>query len=296
MIKNAGNALKMSQKDEIPRIQRVSLHAASAADGDLSKSAFSDNGSPLTVCEKMISTVKGIIFDFDGTLFDNSRIAFHLIFANPFSAVYLWMERLVRSNFAGRDFATPEKYYRAFFSKLGKVCRTQPELMRKWYFNHYMPRMARVLKKHYQPRPGADELLRLLGNQSSNLKTAVYSDYPFLEERMKALKFDISQKIHLYGPDSFGAQKPAPRPFLQIAKNLGLQPEEILVIGDREDTDGLGAYNAGMRFFCLETGRRRYFRLDPNRQKPNTETQGPTLLMYAGKWDGLRNLLMGRIS
>jgi len=253
--------------------------------------------SSINVCERMFETIKGVIFDFDGTLYDNQNIALYMVSANPIATLRIWKERLVRSGFAGRDFLTPDKYYRAFFSELGKACYRPAERLRAWYFNHYMPRMVRVLKKNYKPRPGLQELLVRLGSSSSPLKAAVYSDYPLLRERMEAIGLSIPESIRLYGPESFGAQKPAPRPFLQIAKSLGLQPEEILVIGDREDTDGLGALNAGMRFFCLETGRKRYYRLDPYRRKKiDGNMQGPTLLMYAGVWDGLLSLLLKRIS
>lgn len=248
-----------------------------------------------TVCEKMLRNIKGIIFDFDGTLFDNTRIAFHMIAANPVAAVHTLKERLVRSRFAGRDFMTPENYYRAFFTEMGKACRLPPAHLRNWYFNHYMPRMIRVLKKHYSPRPGLNDLIQKTNLPDSKLKIAVYSDYPVLKERMEALGLTVPVNLPLYGPETFGAQKPAARPFLQIAKSFNLKPEEILVIGDREDTDGLGALYAGMKFFCLETGRKRYYRLDPYRRKRKDAPQGPTLLMYAGKWERLISLLLKRL-
>jgi FMN phosphatase YigB (HAD superfamily) len=256
---------------------------------------ISCNEQQTTVCEKMLSTIKGIIFDFDGTLYDHRRIAFRIVSANLIAVLRIWKERLVRSRFAGRDFLTEQNYYRAFFTELGKACYRPPERLRSWYFNHFMPSMVRILKKHYKPRPGLQELLQYIESPSSTLRVAVYSDYPMLKKRMEALGLNTTDKIHLYGPESFGAQKPAARPFLQIAKNMGLQPEEILVIGDREDTDGIGAFKAGMRFFCLETGCKRYYRFDPFRRKPNKKMHGPTLLMYAGAWDGLINLLLRRV-
>ena len=53
--------------------------------------------------------------------------------------------------------------------------------------------------------------------------------------------------------ESFGALKPAPRPFLEIAAKLNISPENILVIGDRNDTDGLGAESAKMKFIQTES-------------------------------------------
>ena len=247
---------------------------------------------------KLLRNIRGIIFDFDGTLFDNAMLPFRLISAYPPDIFRLWRERLVRKQFTGCDFSTPKRYYRAFFVALGKACRRSPEKMRNWYFNRYMPRMTRVLKRHYKFRDGVTELFRRFDAQTTGTgqtkpRVAIYSDYPFLKERLDALGLVLSPKIVLYGPESFGAQKPAPRPYNSIAADLGIAPEEVLVIGDREETDGLGAFRAGMRFFCLETGHRRYFLLDPYRRPSDIEgPHGPSLLIHAGTWDDLVKLLM----
>ena len=246
---------------------------------------------------KVLRNIRGIIFDFDGTLFDNTRFPMYLIFAYLPDILRIWRERLVRKRFEGRDFLTREKYYRAFFGVMGKACRRSPQQMRNWYFNSYMPRMVRVLKKHYKLRPGVKEFLNRLdepcgGGQDNFPAFAIYSDYPFLKERMIAMGASISPRLYLYTPESFGAQKPAARPFQCIAKDMGIKPEEILVIGDRDDTDGCGAYNAGMRFLCLLTGRRPYFKLDPYRNYPEIDMHqaGPILPMYSATWDELKDL------
>jgi len=274
-------------------VKWVYLQTASGDTAAEDNVSHNDGGheEPHSVCKKMLRSINGIIFDFDGTLFDNAYIAMRMIAAKPIDVLLVRGERLARSRLAGEDFSTPENYHREFFKELGKICLSKPERMRKWYFDRYMPRMVRTLKKHYKPRQGLAELL-WHHSQKGSVKMAIYSDYPFLKERMESLGLFPSEKILLYGPDSFGAQKPAVRPFLKIAEDMHLPPEEILVIGDREETDGLGAFNAGMHFFCLETGHKRYFRLDPNRRRPEAEPHGPTLLMYAGAWDGLVKLLM----
>ncbi|GHV95918.1 hypothetical protein AGMMS50293_22380 [Spirochaetia bacterium] len=260
---------------------------------------ISDSVNAENKIPELLRNIRGIILDFDGTLFDNSLIPFWVIAANPLDIIRVWRERLVRKRFTGRDFSTPEKYYRAFFAAMGTVCHRPADVMRNWYFHRYMPRMIRVLKKHYVPRPGVKEFFSRLespacpwGLSANFPQIAVYSDYPFLRERFASLGITAGSRIRLYGPESFGAQKPAPRPFRRIAEDLGARPDEVLVIGDREETDGLGAFNAGMRFFCLKTGRQRYFRLDPYRRHPSTDEQqpGPSLLMYAGAWNELTEL------
>jgi FMN phosphatase YigB (HAD superfamily) len=240
---------------------------------------------------KLLRGIKGIIFDFDGTLFDNVHFAWNLISAYPPDMFRIGNERLIRRRFAGCDYSSPDTYHHAFFTALGKVCSRSPEYMQNWYFNRYLPRFVRVLKKHYQLRPGVAELFRYF-ESSNTLRAAVYSDYQFLKERLESLGQYSSPRIPLYGPESFGSQKPAAEPFIRIAADLGIAPEETLVVGDREDTDGLGAFKAGMRFFCLETGRKRYFRFDPDRRRVKQTPQGPSLVMYAGVWDDLIKVLL----
>ena len=67
---------------------------------------------------------------------------------------------------------------------------------------------GQVLKKHYKPRPGAKELFEHFKTLNAP-QLAVYSDYPFLRERLEALDMNIGPGVKLYGPESFGAQKPA---------------------------------------------------------------------------------------
>jgi FMN phosphatase YigB (HAD superfamily) len=284
------------------RVRKVYLDEASGGvhqdDGHLDGSYVDGAEHSPKHPPKLLHNIKGLILDFDGTLFDNALIAFFLIAAYPPDALRIWRERLVRKRFAGCDYASAEEYHQAFFTALGKASLRSPQKMRSWYFNHYMPRMVRVLQRHYQPRQGVQKLfLRFSGRNETGRagnvpRIAVYSDYPFLEERLEALGVIHGPGVLLYGPESFGAQKPAARPFLRIAADLGARPEEVLVIGDRIDTDGHGAFNAGMRFFCLETGRRGYYRLDPYRRRPEEKPHGPSLVMYAGVWDDLVKALL----
>ena len=48
------------------------------------------------------------------------------------------------------------------------------------------------------------------------------------------------------GTFEINAFKPHPHGFLHACERWGLQPEEVLFVGDREDVDARGARNAGM--------------------------------------------------
>jgi FMN phosphatase YigB (HAD superfamily) len=232
-------------------VNKVKINQAVSGDTAIfnEPAGFDAAGNPLeTAAEvpssKFLHGIKGIIFDFDGTLFDNVHIAKNLISAYPPDLFRIGNERLIRRRFFGCDYSSPEAYHMAYFTALGKVCSRSPEYMRNWYFNRYMPRMVRVLKKRYQLRLGVAELFRRFESPDAP-RVAVYSDYHFLKERLEILGQYSSPRIPLYGPESFGAQKPAAGPLIRIGADFGIAPEETLVVGDREDTDGLGAFKAG---------------------------------------------------
>jgi FMN phosphatase YigB (HAD superfamily) len=198
-----------------------------------------------------LTGVRGFIFDIDGTLYDSSHIHRRLFLARPLDVRLLLADRKTRKSLMGADYGDAETYYREFFSVLAHTARKSERFVRAWYFDAFMPRICRVLKKHYCPRPGCIALLETLTR--TGIRFAIYSDYPLAADRLRALDIHVKDTM-IYSPDTFGAQKPAARPFLAIAEDLGIAPGEILVVGDRDDTDGAGAAAAGMGFVRVKTG------------------------------------------
>jgi phosphoglycolate phosphatase-like HAD superfamily hydrolase len=66
--------------------------------------------------------IRGIIFDFDGTLFDYSGLPFYMILACPWDALTVYRERVSLKIFAGCDFGSAERYYAAYFAELSIQC------------------------------------------------------------------------------------------------------------------------------------------------------------------------------
>jgi HAD superfamily hydrolase (TIGR01549 family) len=199
-----------------------------------------------------IGSIRGVIFDFDGTLYDMKRFPVHLIAAKPADLFLVGAERRAHKSFAGSDYGSAETYYREFFAELARLIRRSPASARSWYQEEYIPRVIRVLGEFYRCRSGTAELfeaLRTGGNVTGRpVPFAVYSDYPRTAERLAAIDLDAALPQAVYGTDDFGAQKPAPRPFLEIAAALACEPANVLVVGDRDDTDGTGAAAAGMGY------------------------------------------------
>ena len=129
-----------------------------------------------------------------------------------------------------------------------------PEDALNWYSNRYMGTMCFLLKRYYSQRPQLPQVFAKL--HEKGIKIVVFSDYPRVRQRIRALDFsdDTLATINgIYSAEDFGSQKPAPRPFLEIAKNLDVEPQNCLMVGDRDDTDGVGARATGMNFIQIQT-------------------------------------------
>jgi HAD superfamily hydrolase (TIGR01549 family) len=209
---------------------------------------------------ELVKSAGAFIFDFDGTLNNPNHFTRRLLFGSgPVERLSLQEIRLVgaerktRKEFAGCDYGNAEAYYGQFFAALERRARffvpgaaANAAALRQWYFVRYMPRLIRVLRQFYSPRSGAAEFFQTL--EHGKIPHAVYSDYPRARERLEAIGLDPGVCGLIFGPENFGARKPAAAPFLAIAAALGCEPGKTLVIGDKDNADGVGAKAAGMMY------------------------------------------------
>ncbi len=203
----------------------------------------------------MSADFKAVIFDFDGTLYDNSGIAKSLILMRPHRFFFMWSERKVRTSLKGRDFETPENFKREYYKRAAALVPCSQKRFAFWYESRYLRHMQKALgQKKFRARPKTRELFQALHDRG--IKIALYSDYAMIPERAAACGIQsdtLSLCQGIYSSDDFGCLKPAPRAFLQIAANLGARPKDCLVVGDRDDTDGMGARLCGMKFIQIKT-------------------------------------------
>lgn len=80
-------------------------------------------------------------------------------------------------------------------------------------------------------------------------RAAVVSDYP-ARLKLRALGIDdLFDCVVANGePGGPPRMKPDPAGYLEAARQLGIPPDECLVVGDRDDADGEAARRAGMPF------------------------------------------------
>ncbi len=197
-----------------------------------------------------LDKVKGIIFDLDGTLY---RMRWYM---RPFLTIMLFpnMMRLprflkIRGRYAGVDLESPAALYQEVVKQLAPIEKKSEETLLRWIDKHFYKAFVDVMIFLRNSRPHVNKTLQIL--KQHGFKLAVLSDYDRIPERLDNLKIDKSVFTIMTSSESFGALKPSPVPFKKIAAKWNLDPSEVLVIGDRDDTDGEGARRAGMKFIHI---------------------------------------------
>lgn len=104
--------------------------------------------------------------------------------------------------------------------------------------------MPQALTRKIGPLAGVKSALEAASVRG--LKLAVLSDYD-PDEKLRYLGLDDLPWAVTIGAETHGALKPHRRSFDAVAQALGLAPERIVHVGDREDLDVEGALAAGFR-------------------------------------------------
>ena len=123
--------------------------------------------------------------------------------------------------------------------KLSRPSADVERTVREWMFRRPLKWVARSKRTAL--------LLQLARFRESGGKLALVSDYPAaakLEALGAAGLFDLV--VSNGEPGGPSRLKPDPEGYLSAARRLGVGPEACLVIGDRDDADGVAARAAGM--------------------------------------------------
>lgn len=203
-----------------------------------------------------LNGIKAVVFDFDGTLYNNRRFPFWFVLADLSEIFIMKKERSFRKDMMGIDLKTKEAFEDEFYGRLAKVKHCTIESARNWYENDFMNRFISVLEKHYFAHDKVVDVFEHL--KSKGFLTAIYSDYPMLPQRMKAIGLPEDLTENCWCAPSMGAFKPASRPMCEIAESLGISCSEILMVGDREDTDGESAFSCGAKFVRIRKNDKDY--------------------------------------
>lgn len=192
-----------------------------------------------------IDDVDAIIFDLDGTIYNKKalKLFFSLSFINKLPLMLSYLK--VRKNNYGVDCGSKEAFQNKIIEELANQSSISKEKSEK-FINEFMDKFVKILKSRYKPN---NDIVNVINKyHSRGTKIVCLSDYSKVKERLLALNIDIDKFTLIKSSEDYGTLKPATKPFFEIAEKLNISPSKIVVVGDRDDTDGEGARKSNMRF------------------------------------------------
>jgi putative hydrolase of the HAD superfamily len=183
-----------------------------------------------------------VVFDMDGTLYDEALIKKALLRKFPRYLPHIQLLRdfsKIRQELAVEQFEGDVRREQTLrLSRKREIGLLEAQsLIEKVMYNLWP-----AAYKGLAPFPCAAEVLNRL--EKEKIPFALLSQYPSWE-KLFHLGLSRHNWAAVLSADELGALKPHPKPFLHAARLLGLPPEQILFLGDREDHDVCGAHQAG---------------------------------------------------
>jgi len=201
---------------------------------------------------------RAVVYDVDGTLYPLWPMRFYMIrelvwrlLHSPIRLmrevrilqVYRAMLDKMRGMASGdSDISDPQLHATA--RKLGMAPGDIHDTVHEWV-------AQRPLR--FLPRIGNTALLETIAAlHSCGTPQGVYSDYP-PDGKLTALGLaGRFQAVIWSGQRGIGQFKPLSKGFTEIARLLGVEPEDVVFIGDRDRRDGRGARSVGMQFLHIK--------------------------------------------
>jgi FMN phosphatase YigB (HAD superfamily) len=196
----------------------------------------------------VVDRIKGIIFDLDGTLYRMEWFMRPLLTLQVLPRILMLPRYMkVRHGFSGKDLHDGEALLLAMAAELSRRSIGFSAAQAYRWMNHsFYQAFIAVMCLQRRGRPGLAQTIAKL--RSQKIKCAVLSDFAHIDERLRKLSIDPNLFDLRLSSESEGCLKPGVRPFQLIANAWQCKPGQVIVIGDRDDTDGAGARAAGMQF------------------------------------------------
>jgi HAD superfamily hydrolase (TIGR01549 family) len=189
---------------------------------------------------------KLIVFDLDGTLYNKRGLSLRMVLHAPMDIRKMQAERATRASMKGMWLGDEKHFYETFFQRMAARMHCSATAAEQWYNQRYMPLMVKMIGK-YQPL--SEWVMPFIAEcKEKGVKMVVLSDYEYAEEKLRALGLNPELFDWVASAPLLGGLKPAPELMYIITERMGVAPQDCLVIGDRDDTDGEMARRTGAQF------------------------------------------------
>jgi len=201
---------------------------------------FREEGTPKT----QKGQIEAIVFDLDHTLYDR--------YSTLRGIAYLFKRRFVdkldptiSAAMLGDMFVSADKncIYHGW-KDVFKYLNKQGIFTEQIDYQEYFEFMREGLTKVAVPIPSVANMLLELKKQ--NLKVALITNGSKKIQLRKLEMLDLGNAFEqIITTKDFGADKPKPEPFLEMARLLGCNPNRMIYVGDHPYNDVAGAHGAG---------------------------------------------------
>lgn len=193
--------------------------------------------------------IKGILFDYDGTLSCRYESAYHMY--------QFLLGKISHGELKGLDLET--KVQRCMmWDQFGTVNKKYviENIRNSWYtdidVDYWKDYWYANFDRFQIPMPGSTEVLKDLKNK---YQLGVLSNGDSVSQHAKITRLgldDLFDEVIVSG--DYGIQKPDVRIFEKAAERMNLKCQEIAMVGDTYFTDIVGAIHAGMMpvWYCYE--------------------------------------------
>ena len=202
---------------------------------------------------KNLDQFRLFIFDLDGTLYDQAKLRRRIargLFLRLFTSSIRTIDLKIITSF--RRQREDHKGYRSQTLETDQYEWTAQELnVSVDKVNNLIVNVMHKLPLRLLPKAryrNIDKVFNAL--KDKNKAIAIYSDYP-VKEKLNALDLEADGLFCSTDPD-IKQLKPSGKAIGEICKHMKTPREQTILIGDRDDTDGESARQAGIFFLKVD--------------------------------------------
>ena len=176
--------------------------------------------------KNVLNGVRTVVFDLDGTLYDKHSLS----------------RRMVRRLWLYLPLMAVDRLAHGFLWRWIVATR--------WHRDVYLKTMVELIGTSC---PRREEVIGLAEEcHRRGLKTAIYSDYGCVKEKLNALHIDASLFDLIITAPELGGLKPSRACAQRVLDLLNADSKTTLFVGDRDEKDGEAARSVGARFLKID--------------------------------------------